>query len=232
MNSSSLRPWLISSFGLILTIMTARHEALLVATAFRNPEIGFRNFMANSIFEGRSFGGSDFGVTLAIIAFLLWIFARHKKKTSLLFQQSQLKFIWLSALLTAICAVHSLKWIISRARPKLVITEELNNHIIDAMTWPGFMPIDGPRGIDWNSFPSGHTASCAIMLAYTYLAWPRSKLTAVTIFLGVTLYSGLMGVARSMAGMHWFSDSVASFFLAWLIIDLVATKLQITRRDS
>ena len=230
MRSISPRSWAIVTVGLILTGLTAHHEALIVSQIFKNPAVGFRDFMANSLYEGRSFGGSDFGVTMAILAFFLWLKARTNKKTPNSQSYSQLKFIWLTGLLTGICAVHSMKWIISRARPKIILTSDTSEQILANMTWPGFMPLDGPRGIDWNSFPSGHTASCAIMLVYAYLAWPRSRIAGIFIFGSVAFYCGLMAVARSMSGMHWLSDSVASFFLAWLIIDLVAKNLALTSR--
>lgn len=224
MNAGRWRSAVILAVGFLLTVITAQFEAPLVFDFYRNPLPEFRNFMANSYFEGRPFGGSDIGVSIAILTFITWIMIQKRKAPESQIYLPKLKFLWMSALLTALLAVHSLKWLISRARPK-VILNDLGSDAITQMTWPGFMPWDGPRGIDWNSFPSGHTASCAIMIAYAYLLWPKHRLVGVITFLGVALYSGLMGVARSMAGMHWLSDSVASFFLAWAIIDVTARRV-------
>lgn len=213
--------------GVILTLTTTQFEAPVVLDFYRNPWPEFRNFMANSFFEGRPFGGSDIGVTLALIAFAIWIYQRSQRKSDAPSIAAKLKFLWLTGLLTAICGVHSLKWIVSRARPKVILTPDTQVDTMINLTWPGFMPWDGPRGLDWNSFPSGHTASCAIMIAYAYLVWPKHRAAGITVFVAVTIYCGLMAIARSMAGMHWLSDSVASFFLAWFIIDMVARRLGI-----
>lgn len=212
--------------GAVFTVWTSLGEAPFVAELYRQPWTEFRDFMANSYFEGRPFGGSDIGVSLAILSFLLWLRSRQSKSSTRP-PRHLLLFLWLSSLITGLAVVHSLKLLISRARPKIVITENLSFDAISSLTWPGFLTWDGPRGPEFNSFPSGHTASCAIMLGYVYLLWPRQKLWALFTFITVLAFSGSMAIARSMAGMHWLSDSVASFFLAWFVIDTTARTLKI-----
>lgn len=232
MSLNRVIPWAIVAVGAILFWHMAQIEAPMVAAYWLNPEPAFRDFMANSVYEGRSFGGSDIGVTLAIICFFTWIYTRHSSRKSALLTPKELKFVWLSSLTTALLAVHSLKWIISRARPKVILSPDMPFESLSAMTWPGFMPLDGPRGLDWNSFPSGHTASCAILLSFAYILWPRNRALSLTAYFLVAAYCVLMGVARSMAGMHWLSDSVASFFLAWTVIHVMANRMAIHSKDG
>lgn len=215
--------FLLLPIGLILFFLTGRIEAPLVVNLWRSPWPTFRDFMADSIYEGDFVGASDFGVTAAIVCFIIWIYRRRGGSRLTRLSIPELKFIWLSSFMTAIIAVHSLKWIIGRARPNVffetlgygLLTEDQ----VNAMSLPGFLPLLGPRGIGLNSFPSGHTASCAILLTFSYVLWPKNK--AISLIFGgcVLILTIAMGTARSMSGMHWLSDSVASIFLSWSIID-------------
>lgn len=213
-------PLLLLSVGTTLFIYIGQIETPIVVSLWRTPWPGFRDFMADSIYEGGFVGASDFGVTAAIVCFVLWLFARSNPNPKL--NKQDLKFIWLSSFLTAIVAVHSLKWIVGRLRPhrffdtvghQLLDSENLQNLIL-----PGFLPLIGPRGIGLNSFPSGHTASCAILLTFSYVLWPKNKAVSLIFGLLTIAFSTSMAVARSMAGMHWLSDSVASLFLTWSLI--------------
>jgi len=219
---STLR-FILLPVGLTLFFLIGRIEAGLVVHLWRSPWPAFRDFMADSLYEGDFIGASDFGVTAAILCFIIWVYRRRGGSWLGRLSINELKFIWLSSFMTAILAVHSLKWIIGRARPN-VFFESLGYGLLtqdqlNGMSLPGFLPLFGPRGIGLNSFPSGHTASCAILLTFSYVLWPKKK--AVSLFFGlcVLTLSIAMGAARSMSGMHWLSDSVASVFLTWSIID-------------
>ena len=232
MSLRQFKPILIVLVGSLLVWQMALIEALIVARFWLDPMPEFRDFMSQSIYEGEAFGGSDIGVSLAIISFLSWLWLVRSGKHSSFLAPQQLKFIWISGLSTALIAVHSLKWVVSRARPKIILRPDLDLETLASMTWPGFMPWNGPRGLSWNSFPSGHTASCAIMLAFVYVAWPRSRIVGTFVFLAVAAYCGLMATARSMAGMHWLSDSIASFFLAWMVIHVLADRMNIISNSA
>jgi membrane-associated phospholipid phosphatase len=216
---------LILLIGACAVYGAAQVEALYVYDLWLHPWPWFRDFMAHSIFEGEAFGGSDIGVLFAIICFFAWL-ARRRGKTILpWFSTLELRFIWLASLLTSIVSVHSLKWIISRARPKIIFTPEYLGidpvGFLTRLRWPGFMPMDGPRGLTFNSFPSGHTAACAILMTVSYVCWRRKPGFSAAFFMIVMLFCVLMAVARSMAGMHWISDSIASFFITWAVIHSV-----------
>jgi len=222
--------WLII-VGSILFFLIGQIEAPIVAHLWLNPWPEFRDVMSNSFYEGGPMGVSDIGVTIAIICFFLWLPRRKKNQTSEILSRENLKFIWQTALLTACISVHSLKWLIGRARPKVFFGEHLINQLtvdsLKQLRLPGFMPIFGPRGLSLNSFPSGHTASCAILLVFCYILWPKNKSLSVLLGAAVITLSCAMGAARSMAGMHWLSDSVASIFLTWPIIHVYYSKLPV-----
>ncbi len=218
-------PTLILLAGAIAIYGAAQIEAVLVYQLWQQPWPGFRDFMAHSIFEGEAFGGSDIGIVFAVVCFFGWVARKRGKILLPFFSTSELRFIWLASLLTSIVSVHSLKWIVSRARPKIVFTPD---HLgldpigfLSQLRWPGFMPIDGPRGLTFNSFPSGHTAACAILVTVSYVAWRRRPKFSAVFFLVVMLFCASMAIARSMAGMHWISDSIASFFITWAVIQAV-----------
>ena len=204
-----------------------------MAQLWQHPWPEFRDVMSSSFYEGGPMGVSDIGVTIAIICFFLWVPKRQKNQPSEFLSTENLKFIWQTGLLTAVISVHSLKWLIGRARPKVFFAEHLGNQFtfdsLKQLRLPGFIPIFGPRGLSLNSFPSGHTASCAVLLVFCYILWPKHKLLSILLGAAIITLSCAMGAARSMAGMHWLSDSVASIFLTWAIIHVYYSKLRIQK---
>ena len=220
---------LLLSIGTIAFILVGSIEAPFVVNLWQAPVPWFRDFMADSIYEGDFIGASDFGVTAAIICFLVWLRRRKSPDQNRFFSKHDLRFIWLSSFLTAIVAVHGLKWVIARARPnrffEMLGQDAINSENLASLSLPGFLPLIGPRGMGLNSFPSGHTASCTILLAFSYVLWPKNKAASLITGALVLALSGAMGAARSMAGMHWLSDSVASVFLTWSIIHVTWHKI-------
>ena len=206
-------------------------EAPIVAALMSDPWVSFEKIMSRSIYEGGAFGGSDVGVTCAILCFLVWIARRGANSEVLYFSRQEFKFVWLASLTTSIILVHSLKWIIIRVRPKLFFSTtpamSLENANLESLRWPGFLSFNAPRGIGWNSFPSGHTASSAILLCFAYIFYRKNRALGLGIGMGVFLYCVAMSIARSMAGMHWLTDGVASFFGVWAIIHEISVRMKI-----
>lgn len=217
-----IAPLLLIAIGAGLFFCVGQVEAPIVAGLWKNPWPAFRDFMANSVYEGDTVGASDFGVTAAIVCFFIWLYRRKTGSQYGNFSNDNLKFIWLSSFLTAIVTVHSLKWIIVRLRPHVFFDttgqQLLTMENLHDLSLPGFLPLLGPRGIGLNSFPSGHTASCAILLTFSYVLWPKNRAISIIFGLVVLIFAATMAAARSMAGMHWLSDSVASIFLTWALI--------------
>jgi membrane-associated phospholipid phosphatase len=226
-----LPPLAILIVGAILFCWLASIEAPIVEALSQKPWVYFEKIMGRSLYEGGAFGGSDIGVTSAIICFLVWTARRGANSDLLGFSRQELKFVWVASLSVSLVFVHSLKTIVSRARPKIYFgnTSEwaIQNINLSSMDWPGFLPISGPRGYGWNSFPSGHTACAAVLLCFAYIFYRKSRALGLGFGIAVFFYSVAMSIARSMGGMHWLSDSAASFFGAWAIIHEISVRMKI-----
>lgn len=224
-------PVLILVAGALAFAAVVQCEAPAVYQLWTSPWPMFREIMSRSVYEGGAVGASDVSVTIAVLAFFKWIRNKRAKIESQNTEQIRLKFIWLTALCTSFATVHSLKWLISRARPKVFFSHEIFPRYtleqLESVQWAGFMPWNGTRGMSWNSFPSGHTATATILLIGCYLYWSKSRSLSVIMWMIFTIFAVAMGVARSMAGMHWLSDSVASYFLVWSIIHIFSMKMKI-----
>lgn len=213
--------------GLFSTALAGYRDTAWTLHFAKNPVQPFTNFMAQSVFEAEWPGGSDIGVIIPIIAFFYWLLLKkHSAEEQIQYIRNRLRYIFLCGISAPLIAVHTFKWSFSRARPKVYISEILPtlNDQADLSWLPGFMGIFGPRGYSWNSFPSGHSATCAVLISLCYLFRPRSAQRMVG-FVVVLMFTGFMAVSRSMAGMHWISDSVASFFLVWCVVDFLSFKL-------
>jgi len=138
---------------------------------YQDPHAGFAAWMAQSVYEGGAIGGSDFGVTFAVAAFLRWVYLRRKDQQSQQPHLSWLKFIFISGIFAPLVAVHTFKWVVSRARPNLFFRELLDDAVVRGahVYLPGFKGIFGPKGYSWNSFPSGHASTCAVFLVVVYI---------------------------------------------------------------
>ena len=226
-----VRPLAILMVGSICFFATGYIDGQWTLALWANPSVIFTDVMSRSVYEGNLPGMSDIGVTLPILAFLVWVWRRYRPQETALQDQTQqnLKFLFLTGLFASLATIHSFKWIVSRARPKVFLTQILPALNVDpsSIYLPGFMGWAGPRGASWNSFPSGHACSCALFIVFSYLNWKTSRYTAVLWFIGAAIFTALMGIGRSMAGMHWISDSVASFFLVWAVTDIIWQRLEL-----
>ena len=180
-------------------------------------------FMGRTIFEGEGFGGGDAAVLFMAAALCLYIFAwanpGHKRLEE---WRPYLGFITSAGFICGLFMVHSLKWVMGRARPGLVFTGGLAYS-----EWYEFGPHFVTEGMYRGSFPSGHTAAVLVFLtpAYIFLASPeQSRLRRVAGltwgFLSLS-YAVLMAIARTMILSHWLSDCVFSIFFGWVIIHIL-----------
>jgi membrane-associated PAP2 superfamily phosphatase len=130
------------------------------------------------------------------------------------------------ALISAIQVVHSLKWVMGRARPKEVVAKGLAfSH------WFEFGPHFVTEGVYRGSFPSGHTAQVFLLMAVAYILAADPQLSPRTRRLGwvwgilALAYTLVMGVGRCMSFSHWLSDVVGALVLSWIGMHLIYFRL-------
>jgi hypothetical protein len=118
-------------------------------------------------------------------------------------------FLVIASLVTAIFNVHSLKWMMGRARPDAVFAGQL-----PFTPWFAFGPQLMNQGIFYGSFPSGHTALAFTPFAVVYVLAGRHRLAASAVGTAVALNTLAMGTARCMTTSHWISDIAGSIALS------------------
>ena len=194
---------------------------------WRHPWPTFMQLMSRSLYEGDWPGASDIGTSLSIVAFLIWLKVRSDRKKEVLTQG--LRFVFTTGAVGWLITIQMFKWLVSRARPRTFESEVLSSLYTGHVNiWlPGFMGWRGPRGYGWNSFPSGHVGTCAVLLSLVYLIPRQKRLVRYGAASAVTVLTLAMAIARSMAGMHWLSDSVASFFMVWALIHYASERMRI-----
>jgi len=173
--------------------------------------------MGQTLFEGESFGGVDPVILFLIIVTLAYYLAWKKPNERLLRWRPHLGFILTGAVIGGIYIVHSLKWIMGRARPESVIYGGL-----PFTEGFAFGPHFITEGIYRGAFPSGHTAEAMILFTLAYIFWgapgssTRQRLFGGCWAAAALLYSLAVGIGRSMALSHWLTDVTGSIVLSWL----------------
>jgi membrane-associated PAP2 superfamily phosphatase len=183
-----------------------------------NPAVAF---LRRTVFEGDAVGGSDLPIFALLILFVLYGRATSRRAPpGMPGYRSWLGFILVATLAAGLGAVHTLKWIVGRARPYEVVA---GSHLPFT---PWYLP--GPHfiteGVYRGSFPSGHTAAAFAFIALAYalagdpLLRRRWRLAGWAIGGGALLFSAAMAVASAMARSHWLSDAVAVTGLVWMLV--------------
>jgi membrane-associated phospholipid phosphatase len=212
-------------FALLLLLFSVAAVALpwfdksLTLRLHQAADPAFSAFMGRTLFQGGFPGGGDlviFGMLIATTSYVLaslgagprWLQAWLPSFGYALF----------AALVSAVCFVHGLKWVIGRARPKEVVNQGLAYS-----DWFEIGPHYITEGVYHGSFPSGHTlAAMLIMLAAYVLAGDSShsrtlRLSGWGVGVLALSYAGGMSVARSMSLSHWISDGVLGILLGWML---------------
>jgi len=102
--------------------------------------------------------------------------------------------------------VDLLKVIVGRTRPKLLFATGTYD-----FGWFGL------RSDDW-SFPSGHAATAAALMAALWCLWPRPLLLYIA-------GAALVAVSRVVTGAHYLSDVVAGAVIAVVVTRAIAAWL-------
>jgi PAP2 superfamily protein len=184
-------------------------------------------WMDQTLFEGEPLGGGDPVVLFLIL--VVWIYYLTWKKgaaTRLFAWRPHLGFILVTALTSSVMMVHSLKWVMGRARPSLVF-----KGLLPFTDWFEFGPHFITEGTYRGSLPSGHTAQVFTLMTVTYIllwATPRFRYQRLIgwVWGGVSLsYTLLMGLTRCMKLSHWVSDVVFALGLSWILMHLIYDRL-------
>jgi membrane-associated phospholipid phosphatase len=175
------------------------------------------DFVAQSLFSGEKFGMTDPVMMLEIVVLLAYVGSFYGRPGRLAKWRSRLGFMVTSTLLTAVGLVHTLKMGVGRARPR-----EVFKYGLHYSPWHRFGSHHLSEGVFSGSFPSGHTATVAILIAIVYLiggnAQANTKRRVWACFCGgfAFCYAGFVTLGRSMGEAHWLSDCLGSVGLAWL----------------
>jgi len=178
----------------------------------------FSKLIGQTIFEGEGFGAGDPVIVFILFCFTAYYLAWKKPPHNrFLAWRPQLGYIIASSLISGVFLVHSLKWIMGRARPYLVLSKEM-----PFSAWYELGPHFITEGTYHGSFPSGHTAQIFLLmtLAYILAADPdlrRRRRVIGWVWGGITVLISLaVGMARCMTLSHWISDVIGIIFLSWL----------------
>jgi len=173
--------------------------------------------MGQTLFEGESVGGVDPVILFLIVVTAAYYLVWKKPDERLLRWRPNLGFILTCAIIGGVYIVHSLKWVMGRARPESVIYGGL-----PFTEWFTFGPQFVTEGIYRGAFPSGHTAQAMILftMAYVFACTPGNS-RGQRIFgwcWGVIalFYALAVGIGRSMALSHWLTDVTGAIVLSWL----------------
>ncbi len=181
------------------------------------------DFTSQTLFEGDPFGGSDFGMLFMLFPILGYFLSYSESRFKRLQQwRPYLGFLLFSGLGTGLGIVHSLKWVMGRARPYLVIRKG-----VPYTNWFEFGPLHISDGPFFGSMPSGHTATAILLITLAYiLAADRTHPIGVRIagwLWGFTsiIFAGSMAVGRSMTLHHWLTDGIGIILIDWMAVHLI-----------
>ncbi len=223
----------------VLTLLLP-YEIALVKFVSAHRANWFVELMGDSLFELEQPGGGDLLVIFLIISSVLYLMsslvdsncsrlppvarlqqvllAKPKICAALRRHRLRLEFLVISSFCCSILMVKTLKWIMARPRPKLVLfgNESFSN-------WFEFGPFFLDGGLYRASFPSGHAALAVTLLGLAYLlifSFPeqRRRRGGLVLLVAVLLFAGAMATARVMSIAHWPSDVFFSIFAGWMLI--------------
>jgi membrane-associated phospholipid phosphatase len=183
----------------------------------------FAEVMGRSLFEGERPGGGDLAALFLVGVFCLYaVSLRPTAPERVVAWRPVLGFMVVSAILTTFAYVHTLKWLVARARPDLVF-----DGYYPFSAWYAIGPHFVTEGIYHGSFTSGHTAQAFVLmvLAYALAGNPATGRgpKAVGWLVGVLVvgYALGMGLARCMSLSHWVTDVVGSVVMSWVTLHVL-----------
>jgi membrane-associated phospholipid phosphatase len=187
---------------------------------------GFEDFgklMQRTLFNGSKPGLSDPAIILQLLnlGFYL-VYSRQKASLRVDRIRPFWGFMLFCSLFTGLGLVHSLKWVLGRARPYLVLDGKL-----EYSSWYEFGSHFVTDGIFYGSFPSGHTATIFLLITLSYFLIANPVYSLKTKILGwiwgavVLIMTLMMILGRSVTLHHWLTDSVGITLLSWIFIHVI-----------
>ncbi|MGK5093990.1 phosphatase PAP2 family protein [Deltaproteobacteria bacterium TL4] len=179
----------------------------------------FAELMRRSFFEEGQWGGSDPSIVFILIILVLYFWS-WSSKAPLRIQAFRpwYGYIVFTSLFAGVGMIHSLKWMIGRARP---VWHFKDNILFTTWYEFGVYSFPEPR-LFYSSFPSGHTAAAMVLMTLAYLCAKDPVLSRKWRIWGwlwgglVLGFSSLMMLSRCMAEDHWLSDGIGAIGLVWL----------------
>lgn len=215
-------------------ICTTAVDYPLTKWIWQNGWTTFAESMGQSLFEGEYPGGGDLAVIFLVVVFGCYALSlRPQAPTGLAAWRPSLGFMVAGSLITAFAWVHTLKWLVVRARPYLVFDGSL-----PFTAWYEIGPHFINEGIYYGSFTSGHTAQVFVMMTLAYALVGRGRKPAGWVVgTGVLTYTLTMGLARCMTLSHWVTDVIGAVVISWrtlhvLYYQILKVPLQHRHRDA
>ena len=212
----------LTAFSLLSMLLLSRVDYEWTFWLYGNRIESWGEFMAQNLFDDGVFGGSDIGMLVQLILGIGFFCSLGSRFPKLQPIRPYLGFALFSALVTGLGLVHSVKLIMGRARPYLVVKKGL-----PFTHWFEFGPHHISDGNFFGSFPSGHTATTILLITLAYMMVSDRSHTLQTRILGwiwgilTLLFATGMAVGRSMTLHHWISDGIGIILLAWIVIHLI-----------
>jgi lipid A 4'-phosphatase len=148
-------------------------------------------------------------IFFTLVSFAIYIYNRVKKKN--IFGMNSKSIIYIVLVLSiapGLIVNATLKDHWGRARPAQIVQFGGDKEFT-----PAFI-LSNQNG---HSFSSGHTAAAFSFIGFALLAKRRRR-----FWMGLALaYGTLVSFARLIAGGHFFSDIVTSFFIVWIVTHLL-----------
>ncbi len=206
-------------FMIPLGFVDVQWTVLLYKTGFED----FGKLTQRTLFDGSKPGLSDPAIILQLVNLGCYLYySRQRQSLSFDRYRPFFGFMLFCSLFTGLGLVHSLKWVLGRARPYLVLDGEQAYS-----SWYEFGSHFVTDGVFYGSFPSGHTATVFLLITLSYFLIANPNSSAKVKLLGwiwgiiVFVMTAMMIMGRSITLHHWLTDSVGITLLSWIFIHLV-----------
>lgn len=171
----------------------------------------------------KNFGHPSWSLSIllgSVLFSILYVLYQRRSKAYLNRDHSWMLFLSLSYV-GSIVLTQGLKSLWSRPRFTLVMSD-----LQGFSAW--FKPVWFTLQDAWMSFPSGHAAMAALLVALTY----HKRFNHWAIKLGLYGFIGLMMLSRVILGKHYISDVFAGVFITLIWMEWLYPKIRSTSKQD